>query len=83
MLFSNKLQDIKNHGNARIYKKINNIRPASYKFIRKAGIMQGNLPTEQVSNRKTRNNRNHNNQPTAADEVSAEEFHYEELTQSK
>jgi hypothetical protein len=28
----------------------------------------------------TRNNRNHNNQPVAAEEVSAEEFHYEELT---
>jgi hypothetical protein len=26
-------------------KKINNIRPASHKFKRKAGIMQGNLPT--------------------------------------
>jgi hypothetical protein len=33
-----------------------------------------------VSNRKTRNNRNHNNQPAAAKEVSAEEYHYEELT---
>jgi hypothetical protein len=32
-------------------KKINNIRPASYKFVRKVGIMQGNLPTEQVSNK--------------------------------
>jgi hypothetical protein len=61
-------------------KKINSIRPASYKFVRKAGIMQGNLPTEQVSNRRTRNNRNRNNQPAAAEEVSAEEFHYEELT---
>jgi MULE transposase domain len=60
-------------------KKINHIRPESYKFVRKAGIMQGNLPTEQVSNRRTRNNRNHNNQPAAAEEVSAEEFHYEEL----
>jgi hypothetical protein len=39
------------------YKKINSIRLASYKFVRKAGIMQGNLPTEQVSNRRTRNNR--------------------------
>jgi hypothetical protein len=56
-------------------KKINNIRPASHKFIRKAGIMQENLPTDQVSNRMTRNNINHNNQPAAA-----EEFHYEELT---
>jgi hypothetical protein len=27
-------------------KKINNIRPASHKFIRKAEIMQENLPTE-------------------------------------
>jgi hypothetical protein len=66
-----------------IYKKINSIRPASYKFVRKAGIMQGNLPTEQVSNRMTQNNRNRNNQPAAAEEVSAEEFHYEELTHSK
>jgi hypothetical protein len=46
-----------------IYEKINNIRPASYKFVRKVGIMQGNLPTKQVSNRRTRNNRNQNNQP--------------------
>jgi MULE transposase domain len=61
-------------------KKINNIRPTSYKFIRKAGIKQWNLSTEQVSNRRTRNNRNHNNQPDAAEEVSAEEFNYEELT---
>jgi hypothetical protein len=61
-------------------KKINSIKPASYKFVRKTGIMQGNLPTEQVSNRRTRNNRNHNNQPAAVEEVSAEEFHYEELT---
>jgi hypothetical protein len=42
--------------------------------------MQGNLPTEQVSNRRTRNNINHNNQPAAVEEVSAEEFHYETLT---
>jgi hypothetical protein len=42
--------------------------------------MQGNLPMEQVSNRKIRNNRNRNNQPAAAEEVSAKEFHYEELT---
>jgi hypothetical protein len=63
-----------------IYKKINSIRPTSYKFVRKVGIMQGNLPTEQVSNRRIRNNRNRNNQPAAAEEVSAEEFHYEELT---
>jgi hypothetical protein len=27
----------------------------------------------------TRNNRNYNNQPTTTEEVSAEEFHYEEL----
>jgi hypothetical protein len=27
-------------------KKINHIRPASYKFVRKIEIMQGNLPTE-------------------------------------
>jgi hypothetical protein len=63
-----------------IYKKINSIRPASYKFVRKTGIIQENLSTEQVSNRRTRNNRNRNNQPDAAEEVSAEEFHYEELT---
>jgi hypothetical protein len=61
-------------------KKINNIRPTSYKFVKKARIMQENLPTEQVSNRRTRNNRNHNNQPAATEEVSAEEFHYKELT---
>jgi hypothetical protein len=61
-------------------KKINNIRPASHKFIKKSGIMQANLPTDQVSNRRTRNNRNRNNQPATAEEVSAEEFHYEELT---
>jgi hypothetical protein len=42
--------------------------------------MQGNLPTEQVSNRRTQNNKNHNNQPAAVEKVSAEEFHYEELT---
>jgi hypothetical protein len=42
--------------------------------------MQGNLPTDQVSNRITRNNRNCNNQPAATEEVSAEKFHYEELT---
>jgi hypothetical protein len=41
-------------------KKINNIRPATYKFVRKMEIMQGNLPTEQVSNRRTQNNRNRN-----------------------
>jgi hypothetical protein len=28
----------------------------------------------------TRNNINHNNQPIVAEEVSAEKFHYEELT---
>jgi hypothetical protein len=27
-------------------KKINNIRPASHKFIRKIEIMQANIPTE-------------------------------------
>jgi hypothetical protein len=42
--------------------------------------MQGNIPIEQVSNRRTQNNRNRNNQPTAAEEVSAKIFHYEELT---
>jgi hypothetical protein len=42
--------------------------------------MQWNLPTEQVSNRSTWNNINRNNQPAAVEEVSAEEFHYEELT---
>jgi hypothetical protein len=35
---------------------------------------------EQVLNRRIRNNINHNNQPAAAEKVSAEEFHYEELT---
>jgi hypothetical protein len=76
ILFLNKLQDIRNHAS---HKFINNIRPASHKFIRKTRIMQGNLPTYQVSNRRTRNNKNRNNQPAAAKEVSAEEFHYEEL----
>jgi hypothetical protein len=33
-----------------------------------------------VSNRRTRNNKNRNNQLTAAEEVLAEKFHYEELT---
>jgi hypothetical protein len=61
-------------------KKINHIRPASYKFIRKAKIMQENLPTEQVSNRRTRNNKNRNNQPATGEEVSTEKFHYDELT---
>jgi hypothetical protein len=42
--------------------------------------MQENLPTEQTSNKRTRNNRNNNNQPAAAEEVSAEDFHYDELT---
>jgi hypothetical protein len=56
-------------------KKINNIKPASYKFVKKAEIMQENLLTEQVSNRRTRNNKKCNNQPTTT-----EEFHYEELT---
>jgi hypothetical protein len=36
-----------------------------------------------VSNRRTQNNKNHNNQPVAAKEVSAEEFHYQELTQEQ
>jgi hypothetical protein len=53
-------------------KKINNIRPTSYKFVRKIEIMQENLPTEQVSNRRTQNNKNRNNQPVTAEEVSAE-----------
>jgi hypothetical protein len=61
-------------------KKIDQIRPTSYKFVKKGGIMQGNLLTEQVSKRMTRNNRNHNNQPVVAEEVSTEEFYYEELT---
>jgi hypothetical protein len=30
--------------------------------------------------KRTQNNRNRNNQPTAAEEVSAEKFHYKELT---
>jgi hypothetical protein len=42
--------------------------------------VQGNLPIDQVSNRRTQNNRNRNNQPTTAEEVSADEFYYEELT---
>jgi hypothetical protein len=42
--------------------------------------MQENLTTEQVSNRRTRNNKNRNNQPAVAEKVSANEFHYEELT---
>jgi hypothetical protein len=66
-----------------ICEKNNNIRPTSYKFVKKSGTMQGNLPTKQVSNRRTRNNRNRNNQPITAEEVSAEEFHYEELTQEQ
>jgi hypothetical protein len=33
-----------------------------------------------VSNKRIRNNRNRNNQPPTAEEVSAKEFHYEELT---
>jgi hypothetical protein len=63
-----------------IYEKNNNIRPGSYKFVRKAGIMHENLPTEQVSNKMTQNNINCNNQPVTAEEVFADEFHYEELT---
>jgi hypothetical protein len=49
-------------------KKNNNIRPASHKYIRKAEIIQENLsmnvasvPTEQVSNKRIRNNKNRNN----------------------
>jgi hypothetical protein len=42
--------------------------------------MQENLLTDQVSNRRTRNNINRNNHPAAAEEVSAEEFHYKELS---
>jgi hypothetical protein len=61
-------------------KKINNIRPTCCKFVRKEEIMQENLSTEQVSNIRTRNNKNRNNQPAAAEEVSSEKFHYEELT---
>jgi hypothetical protein len=64
-------------------KKVNNIRSTSYKFVRKIKIMQENLLTEQVSNRKTWNNRNRNNQPVIAEEVSAEKFHYEELTRKQ
>jgi hypothetical protein len=63
-----------------IYEKINHIRPVSYKFVKKIEIMQGNLPIEQVSNKRTRNNRNRNNQLAAVEEVSAEEFYYEQLT---
>jgi hypothetical protein len=61
-------------------KKMNNIRLTSHKFIKKAEIMQENLPTDQVSNRRTQNNRNCNNQSATTEEVSAEKFHYEELT---
>jgi hypothetical protein len=61
-------------------KKINHVRPTSYKLVRKAGIMQENLPIEEVTNRRIQNNRNRNNQPAAPEGVSAEEFHYEELT---
>jgi hypothetical protein len=41
------------------------------------------VPIEQVSNISTRNNRNHNNKTVASvptKQVSAEKFHYEELT---
>jgi effector-binding domain-containing protein len=41
------------------------------------------VPTEQVSNRKTRNNINRNNQIVAfvsAEQVTTEKFHYKELT---
>jgi hypothetical protein len=50
-------------------KKNNNIRSVSYKFIRKAKIMQKNLITEQVSNKMTQNNTNNNNQLAAAEKV--------------
>jgi hypothetical protein len=42
--------------------------------------MQENLPTEQLFNRRTQNNRNRNNQRAAAEELPAEKFHYKELT---
>jgi uncharacterized lipoprotein YmbA len=61
-------------------KKINNIRPTFYKFVRKVEIIQENLPTKQVFNRRTQNNRNRNNQPITVEEVSAENFHYDKLT---
>jgi hypothetical protein len=41
------------------------------------------MSTEQVSNRRTRNNINRNNQTAASvptEEVSVEKFHYKELT---
>jgi hypothetical protein len=54
-------------------KKNNNIRPASHKYIRKTWIIQKNfsmnaafVPTEQVSDRMTRNSRNRNNQIAAS-----------------
>jgi hypothetical protein len=72
------------------FKKINNIKSSSHKYIRNVGIIQENLsmnvalmPTEQVSNRKTWNNRNRNNQTAASvptEQVSAERFHYLDLT---
>jgi hypothetical protein len=55
-------------------KKINNIRLASYKFVEKSEIMQENIPTEQVFNRRTRNNRNHNNQPITAEKCQPKNF---------
>jgi hypothetical protein len=74
-------------------KKINNIRLASHKFIRKTEIIQENLLmnvafvlTKQMSNRRIRNNRNHNNQTTASvptEEVLAKEFYYDRLTSDK
>jgi hypothetical protein len=46
-------------------------------------MYDASVPTEQMSNRRTRNNKNHNNQIAAyvpKEEVSADKFHYEELT---
>jgi hypothetical protein len=63
-----------------IYKKFNNIRPASYKFVRKAGIMQKKSPNGTSVQQKKRNNRNRNNQPITVEEVSTEEFYYGEFT---
>jgi hypothetical protein len=71
-------------------KKINNIRLAYYKYKRKIRIIQENflmnvasMPIEQMSNIRTRNNINRNNQTATVmptEEVLAEKFHYEELT---
>jgi hypothetical protein len=88
LIFALKLKYINN----RVYRLYcgDDIRPASHKYIRKEEIIQGNLsinaayvPTEQVSNRKTRNNENRNNQIVTSvptEEVSVEKFHYKELT---